>query len=346
MNTHHHPIPDLAGRRTVVTGGAGFIGSALCRVLLRNGARVRVVDNLATGSLDNLPGGRTDDDHGPGTIDVEVADVRDVTAMARVVADADIVYHLACLGVRHSLIDPIDNFDVNAHGSLRVLEAARHARVRRFVHVSSSEIYGDAETAPMTEDHPTRPHTVYGAGKLAGEACARAQFRTHGFGAVVIRPFNAYGPRSHAGGDSGEVIPRFIVQALAGDPLYVFDPGTQTRDFTHVTDTATTIARAGVVAGIGGDTFNVGSGREISVEALAHLVRDATGSTSPIVHAAPRPGDVARLIADSSRAERVLGHHPTVALGEGIADLVERIRGLDTEAMTQLATTVTERNWT
>lgn len=340
-------IVGYEGRHVVVTGGAGFIGSSLCRVLAASGARVSVVDDLTTGTLDNLPDATSPGAETPrhGSIEVTVADVRDTDTMHRVVRDADVVFHLACLGVRHSLSHPAENLAVNADGALSVLEAARHGRVRRIVHVSSSEVYGDARCAPMTEDHPTWPHTVYGAGKLAGEACARAVHRTHGTDVVVIRPFNAYGPRSHAEGDSGEVIPRFIVQALAGDPLVVHGSGAQTRDFTHVHDTSATIAKAGLVRGVAGETFNVGSGREVSVARLAELIVDLTGSRSPVVHDEPRPGDVARLIADSTRAEQRLGHRPTVPLVEGLADLVARTRSVEADAFAAVAEGIAARNW-
>jgi len=335
-------IDGFLGRSVLVTGGAGFIGSSLCRVLARSGAQVRVVDDLTTGSRANLP---DDADTGPGTVELVVADVRDDVAVHQACVDAEIVFHLACLGVRHSLSEPGENFDVNATGSLCVLEAARRAGVSRIVHVSSSEVYGDAVCAPMTERHPTRPHTVYGAGKLAGETCALALWRTHGLDAVVIRPFNAYGPRSHAEGDSGEVIPRFLVQALEGDPLHVFGSGDQTRDFTHVYDTATTIARAGLASDVGGRTFNVGSGREVSIAEVARTIVAMTGSASPIVHAAPRPGDVARLIADSTEAARVLGHRPVVELADGLSDLARRLQALTPPAFAALAGAVDACNW-
>ena len=121
--------------------------------------------------------------------------------------DAEVVYHLACLGVRHSVHSPVENHDVNATGTLRLLEASRAAGVPKFVYVSSSEVYGTAQWVPMTEDHPTFPCTVYGGSKLAGEAYTRAFHRTYGYPTVVVRPFNTYGPRSHHEGDSGEVIP-------------------------------------------------------------------------------------------------------------------------------------------
>lgn len=335
-------IDGYQGRSVVVTGGAGFIGSSLCRVLAASGAQVCVVDDLATGSIANLP---SPDATVSGTVEFFEADVRDDVAMRVLCTDAEIVFHLACLGVRNSLANPVENLEVNANGSLCVLEAARAAGVGRFVHVSSSEVYGDAQCAPMTEDHPTRPHTVYGAGKLAGEQCARAEWRTHGFDAVVIRPFNAYGPRSHAEGDSGEVIPRFLVQALQGEPLRVFGSGRQTRDFTHVYDTATAIARAGVVPDIAGRTFNVGSGREVSVEELAQTIVAMTQSTSQILHDAPRPGDVARLIADSTEAARVLDHRSRIALADGVADLAHRLGSLRSSEFLALAGAVDARNW-
>jgi UDP-glucose 4-epimerase len=311
-------------------------------VLLASGARVTVIDNLSTGSLANL---QTAAECGGRVPEIAVADVRDEAAVAEVVAGAEIVFHLACLGVRHSLHAPMVNHDVNAGGSLCVMEQARRAGVGRVVHVSSSEVYGDAVTSPMTEDHPTRPHTVYGAGKLAGEAYAMALHRTHGLDVVVIRPFNAYGPRSHAEGDSGEVIPRFVVQALRGQPLTVFGSGDQTRDFTHVHDTAATIARAAVRRGLAGRVFNVGSGREISVNDLAETVRCMIGSTSEIEHVGARPGDVARLIADSAAARRELGHRETVPLQSGLADLVGRITALDAERLDQMAGAVHGTNW-
>lgn len=335
-------IAGYHGRRVAVTGGAGFIGSSLCRILLAAQARVTVVDNLVNGRVENLP---VDRGGHPTHLEVVVADVRDEAAMSRVLSGTDVLFHLACLGVRHSLDDPTENFEVNATGTLRVLEAARRARVPHTVHVSSSEVYGDARVAPMTEAHPTEPHTVYGAGKLAGEACARALYRTHGFDVVVIRPFNAYGPRSHSGGDSGEVIPRFVVQALHGDPLQVFGDGHQTRDFSHVHDTAATIARAGVIPGLAGEVFNVGSGEEVSIDHLAQMVRQVTASPSPVVHSAPRPGDVARLIADSAKAARVLGHRSMVPLADGLADLAQRLGALSDDRLTTLAKAIPAQNW-
>jgi UDP-glucose 4-epimerase len=336
-------VPGLAGARCLVTGGAGFIGSSLVRILLKSGAEVAVYDNLATGVPANLEGcaevtGRVSSfTHG---------DVRDEEKLSRVLPGVRFVFHLACLGVRHSIHSPRENHAVNAGGTLALLLQARKAAVARVVHVSSSEVYGTARTAPMSEDHPTDPHTVYGGSKLAGECYARAFHRCHGFDVVVLRPFNAYGPRSHHEGDSGEVVPRFVVRALTRQSLVVFGDGEQTRDLTHVYDTAAAIARAAVATGVSGQTFNVGSGSELTINALADTVRRQVGAPDlPVEHIEPRPGDVRRLMADSSRAAAALGHRPTISLEQGIGDLVERARGLGPARLAELAAGIVIRNW-
>jgi len=336
-------VHGLAGTRCLVTGGAGFIGSSLTRVLLKSGADVLVYDNLATGTPANLEGCAEETGRSPS---FQHGDVRDEEKLVRVLPGVRFVFHLACLGVRHSIHSPRENHEVNAGGTLALLSQARKAAVARVVHVSSSEVYGTARCAPMTEDHPTDPHTVYGGSKLAGESYARAFHRCYGFEAVVLRPFNAYGPRSHHEGDSGEVVPRFVMRALNRQPLVVFGDGEQTRDLTHVYDTAAAIARAALVPGVSGETYNVGSGTEFTVNALADLVRRLAGSADlKLEHIEPRPGDVRRLVADSSRAAAALGHRVSVPLEDGIRDLVERARALGPARLAALAAGIVVRNW-
>jgi UDP-glucose 4-epimerase len=299
----------------LVVGGAGFIGSALVRQLAAEGP-VRVLDDLSTGHAANI--------EGVDGIEFVQGSLLDDAVARSVMRGASRVYHLATLGVRHSIHDPVANHEVNATGTLRLLEIARELGTERFVYVSTSEVYGTAETVPMDEDHPTRPHTVYGGAKLAGESYTRAYHTTYGLPTVVVRPFNAYGPRSHHEGDSGEVIPKFIVRAKNGLAPLIFGDGRQTRDFTYVDDSARGIAAAGVVADAVGRTINVGSGREITVTELAELVTAAAGrpDLAPEYHP-DRPGDVRRLFSNSARAADVLGWKPEVSLREGIGQLLE-----------------------
>jgi UDP-glucose 4-epimerase len=314
-----------------VTGGAGFIGSELVRQLAARGDRVLIVDNLVNGTRDNVAALLSD------RVRLLVADVRDVSRYEHDLRDVRVVYHLACLGVRHSLHSPAENHAVNATGTLTLLAACRAAAIPRFVYVSSSEVYGTAKRVPMTEDHPAFPCTVYGASKLAGECYARAYYRSYGYPAVVVRPFNTYGPRSHHEGDSGEVIPKFMLRCLAGLPMIVFGDGTQTRDFTYVSDTAAGILLAGEHDDAIGDTINIGSGSEVAISELAHLVASATGRDAAVQYDDPRPGDVLRLCADVSHARETLGYRAGTPLAEGLGQLLAWYRAQDVSPAQLLA---------
>jgi len=306
----------FAGRKVLVTGGAGFIGAELVHQLAARHARVAVVDNLVNGRRENLAG--LPDEQ----VRLHVADIRATDTIAQLLVGVDTVFHLACLGVRHSIHTPRENHEVNARGTLELLMAARAAGVRRFVHVSTSEVYGTAQHVPMTEDHPTTPMTVYGASKLAGECYARAFHRTYGFPSVILRPFNAYGPRCHHEGDSGEVIPKFLLRCLAGRPMIAFGDGRQTRDFAFVADTARGILAAADADHAVGETLNLGAGREISINELAAEVAATAGRSDVVLeHDAPRPGDVLRLFADTTKARRLLGFEPQVDLRTGLTRL-------------------------
>ncbi len=308
--------PAAAPCRIIVTGGAGFIGSELAGQLASSGHHVLVIDNLINGKRENLA-----EILGPN-VALQVADLRDTDRIRPYLKGVDIVFHLACLGVRHSLHSPVENHDVNATATLRLLESSRAAGVGRFVYVSSSEVYGTACAGPMSENHPTFPTTVYGASKLAGENYTRAFHAAYDLPTVLVRPFNSFGPRCHHEGDCGEVIPKFMLRCLTGRSMIVFGDGTHTRDFTYVADTARGIMQAGFCNGAIGQTINLASGTEITIAKLAQSVADACGVDHPQVdHESPRPGDLPRLCGDATLARELLGFRPRTSLHDGLKQL-------------------------
>jgi UDP-glucose 4-epimerase len=307
----------IKNKRILVTGGAGFIGGHLVDVLARDN-QVTVLDDFSVGSEENL--GRT------GRVAIVHADVRDRNAMRAAVQKADVVFHLATVCLRVSLSDPMRTHLVNDLGTLEVLLAARDCGVQRFVYVSSSEVYGSARWTPIDEDHPTFPTTPYGASKLAGEAMTFSFQHTYGLPAVVVRPFNTYGPRSHMDGPSGEVIPRFVRRALANRPLVVFGDGLQTRDFTWIEDTVRGIVLAAGCDELVGDCVNIARGEETSVLRLAELITRRTASRAPMVHLDGRPGDVRRQRANPDRARDVLGFDAEVGIEEGVGRYIDWVK--------------------
>lgn len=328
----------LLGKRILITGGAGFIGSHLLDAL--SAEHVRVLDDFSTGQLANIA------HHGKEpNIEIIQGDIRDRRLVDRVLRNTQVVFHLACRGVRHSIGNPQESHEVNAAGTLCLLEAARAAGVERLIHVSSSEVYGTARYVPMDEHHPCFPETVYGAAKLAGEAYARAYHQTYGLPTVVVRPFNNFGPRSHFEGDSGEVIPRFCVWALNGKPPVIFGDGQQTRDFIYVEETAYWLWRIAQCDDLVGQTINLGSGKETSVLDLARIVCEAAGrpELEPEFHP-PRPGDVRRHLADASLAERTLEFRTRTSVADGIRKLVAHFEQLN-EPPEQLLAMMEQANW-
>ena len=322
----------------LVTGGAGFIGSELVRQLVAQGFKVRAVDNLVNGKRENI-----EEAIGSG-VEFTVTDIRDEGSMASLLQGVHLVFHLASVGVRHSIHSPIENHEVNASATLGLLKLARSVGVGRFVYISSSEVYGTARQLPIREEHPTMPMTVYGASKLAGEAYTRAFWETYRYPTVVVRPFNAYGPRCHHDGDSGGVISKFVLRCMAGQPMVVFGDGIQTRDFTFVSDIASGILAAGLSQECVGQTINLGSSKEIQIRELAGMVAHVVGNgNAEITHAEPRPGDVLRFLADSTKATNLLGFAPAVSLKVGLSSLLNWYASLGKTATQLLEEDVVEK---
>ena len=299
--------------RTLVTGGCGFVGANLVPVLLERGADVRILDNFSLAGRDRV-----------ADLDVEVleGDVRDPDAVARAVEGVEAVIHLAAFGnVVDSIAEPRENFDVNARGTLVVLEAAAHADARRFVFASTGgALLGDAPP-PVDESSVPRPISPYGASKLCGEGYCHAFRGSYGLQTVALRFANAYGPRSeHKKG----AVTAFIKRALQGDPLVIYGDGSATRDFLYVEDLCRGIAAA--VAESADGIVHLASERETSLGALAAMIVDIVGTDVPIEHMPARRGEVERNFALARRASELLGFRAAVSLEEGLARTVEWFR--------------------
>ncbi len=301
------------GKKIVITGGAGFVGSHLVDFLAPDN-EIIIVDDFSTGKEENLESFR-DDPH----VRIVRADVRCGERIRTIIKGADIVYHLAAKNLRESLSDPQGVNDVNVTGTIQVCQAAVANRVERFVYVSSSEVYGSADSVPISETHPTMPRTPYGASKLAGEVFALSFFHTYSIPIFVIRPFNCYGPRGHYRGTSGEVIPRFIVRAMSSVPLPVFGDGLQTRCFSYIEDIARGIIEASMCDELVGRPVNIASDEERTILEVGQMIIDLLGVKSPgFVHYPERPGDIRRQRADVSLAAATFHFEPSTRLHEGL----------------------------
>ncbi|MGE3856323.1 MAG: SDR family oxidoreductase [Dehalococcoidia bacterium] len=299
--------------RALVTGGSGFIGSHLVTLLLEQGHEVRVVDNYATGRLSNLA--HLVDAPGLRVIQADVADA-DLT---EAFADVDWVFHLAALAdIVPSIERPVDYYTANVTGTVRVLEAARAAGVGRVVYAASSSCYGIPDAYPTPEDAPARPQYPYALTKYLGEQCVLHWAQCYGLPAVSLRLFNVYGPRARTSGTYGAVFGVFLAQRLHGKPLTIVGDGTQTRDFTFVTD----VARAFLAAAeseVSGEAINVGSGGTYAVNRIAELIGGER------VHIPKRPGEPDCTFADTSKAARLLGWRASVPLETGVGTLLAGI---------------------
>ncbi len=297
--------------KALVTGGAGFIGSNIVPLLVGAGHQVVVLDNLLSGYRRNL-------DPYPAVQWIQ-GDVRDAKAVARAMQGAEVVFHLAAsVGNTRSIEHPIEDSEINVIGTLRVLEAARCARVRKIVFSSSAGIFGELKTLPIHEDHPVEPDSPYGCSKLAAEKLCLAYSKLYDMEAICLRYFNVYGVNQRYDA-YGNVIPIFAHRMLHQEPVIIFGDGEQTRDLVNVRDVAMANYQAAQSCGVSG-AFNIASGTRITINRLAELMCAASGMPVTIEHGPPRKGDVRHSLADISAAGNAFGFEPVVGLEEGLAE--------------------------
>lgn len=304
------------GEKAVVTGGAGFMGSALVRYLVDQSYDVLVYDNLATGTAAHLKGVVPHDHMIRGDVESwkfmkTLSDIR-----------SDIVYHLAADPyIPESYEYPERFMRTNFQGTMNVLMTCKTFEVGRIVHISTSEVYGSAKTVPMNEQHPTIPQSVYAVSKLAGDQLCRVLAKEHGLPIVIVRPFNCYGPRE----THPYVIPEIISQ-LAKSAEIVLGNLEARRDFTYVDDTVRAVFDLAVKGGIEGEVFNVGSGKDYSIKEIAEVAGTIVKGGLPTIRidkSRLRPYDVTRLVCDSSKIRNLTGWKPELTLEEGLRKTYE-----------------------
>lgn len=295
----------------MVTGGAGFIGSHLVETLLKAGHRVRVIDNYSTGRPSNLTPHEN--------LTVHEADVADYQAIAPLFQGVDWVFHLAALAdIVPSIQHPLAYHHANVNGTISVLEAARHADVKRFVYTASSSCYGLPDLFPTPEAAEIRPMYPYAHTKWVGESYAMHWHQVYQLPVVSLRLFNVFGPRSRTSGTYGAVFGVFLAQKLAKQPFTVVGDGTQTRDFTYVTDVAQAFLSA-AKSNQTGKTYNVGSGDTYSINRLVELLE------GDVAYIPKRPGEPDCTFADISRIQAELNWSPSVSFETGVENMLQHI---------------------
>jgi UDP-glucose 4-epimerase len=301
--------------RFLVTGGAGFLGSALANRLARDGHQVRVIDDLSAGDSACL------DDQ----VLFTRGDVSDRPKLWTLLQNVDCVYHLAArVLVSESILYPRAYNEVNVGGTVSVMEAMRDAGVRRVVFTSSGAVYGEQAEQPVREDQIPNPQSPYAVSKLAAEYYVRTIGALWGIETVILRIFNAYGPGQNLPPSHPPVVPRFLHQALHGGSLVIFGGGGQTRDFVYVDDVVEALVTAATAADVDRRVINVGVGSETSVNGLVALVAKVTGQEVDLLHSPAESGGVSRLYADVSVARRLLDYEPRVDLAQGLRLTLER----------------------
>lgn len=322
----------------LVTGGAGFIGSHLVDELLASGYSVHAIDNLSNGRLENLRGALKNNN-----FKFTEGDILKPELCVSVCDGIDYVFHLACLGVRHSIHSPFMNHRVNAEGTLNILEGARINNVKKFYYISTSEIYGDILKFPIDELGLPAPKTVYGSSKLAGENYAISYYKCYGLKTTILRIFNNYGPRAHHEADAGEVIPRSIVNILYEKSPTVFGDGSVTRDFFYVKDTARALTMF-IDKNLEGEIINIGTGLEITMKELILKIINLMDSNVKIKFLEDRPADVTRLWVNPSKFNSVLNFKSNYTFDSGLRETIEYYKYLSESR--NLLNDITVKNWT
>ncbi len=298
--------------RYLVTGGAGFIGSALVEELIRRGHSVVVLDDLSTGKAANLSSVA-------GKVEFIAGSICDLPKVQAACRSVDCVFHLAArTSVPRSVLDPLETNRVNVDGTLNVLVAARDAKVRRFVFAASSAAYGESPTLPKTETMPAVPVSPYGTSKLIGELYAQTFGRVYGLENVSLRYFNVFGPRQDPSSPYSGVLSRFITALLGSAPPVIFGDGEQSRDFTYVDNVVDATLRAAEATGVSGMVFNVGTGSRITLNQTLKLLEKISGEPVQASYEPPRQGDIRDSQADIGLARRLLGYEPRVGFEEGL----------------------------
>jgi UDP-glucose 4-epimerase len=306
----------------VVTGGAGFIGSAITRALLREGARkVVVIDNLLTGHERNL-------DEVRGQVDFQRADICHFDEIAPLIRGAAVVFHEAAIpSVPRSIDDPVPSHEVNIDGTFNVLRAAREGGAGRVVYAASSSAYGDSDVLPKVEDMPPRPKSPYALQKLVGEYYASVFAVVYGLETVALRYFNVYGPRQDPSSPYSGVLSVFMKAVLEGRAPTIYGDGETSRDFTYVDDVAELNLKAARAANVSGTVYNGGNGGRVTLNEAWALVQKLAGVDLPAQYGPFRTGDVRDSQADTRLAVRDLGHAPRFTFEEGMRRTLEWYRG-------------------
>ncbi len=317
---------DISGRHFLVTGGAGFIGSHIVEYLLANGAgKVRVLDNLATGSRNNVALFS-----GNPRYEFMEGDIRDAAVCAQACEGIDHVSHQAALGsVPRSVKDPITSNEVNVSGFVNMITAAKDARVKTFVYASSSSVYGDEPNLPKREERTGNLLSPYAVTKMANELYASVFGRLYGMKVVGLRYFNVFGPRQDPEGPYAAVIPLFVSGILSETPVYINGDGGQTRDFTFVENAVQANIRGMLTDNEAayGQVYNVAVGANFSVNFLYDAICKLLSKTHPAVYREARSGDIRDSLADISKAKQLLGYEPTRQFMDGLKLTVDFFTG-------------------